>query len=152
MKGKAFLKNGEFYLALGLLAIWAFLMLSVDSIKNETARIWPYIVLTPFGISALAMLVMSFGKTYTDVKAFVLSRRELLAIAAMLVTALLETYIGLLPALFLLCITVNIIIQGVTSWKSLVKHILFSLVFIGICYLVFDLWLEMYLPAGTLFQ
>lgn len=152
MKKNAIWRNGEFYLALVLLVIFGVLLTSVGSIKNESARIWPYVVLVPFGLSALALLVMSFGKAYTDVKVFLFSRKELITIIAMLAAALLEPYIGLLPALFLLCIAVNIIIQGIPSWKALVKNILFSLLFIGICYLVFDAWLEMYLPAGIWFQ
>ena len=111
MKDRSVLKNGEFYLWLILLGIWAFLLSSVDSIKHESARIWPYIVLTPFGVSCFALLIMSFKKTWTDVKVFVLSKKELLSVLAMLATALLEEYLGLLPALFLLCIAVNIIIQ-----------------------------------------
>ncbi len=152
MKDRSVLKNGEFYLWLVLLGIWAFLLSSVSSIKHESARIWPYIVLTPFGISCFALLIMSFKKTWTDVKVFVLSKKELLSVLAMLATALLEEYLGLLPALFLLCVAINIIIQGIPSLKVLIRHILFSLLFVGICYVVFDLWLEMYLPTGIWLQ
>ena len=56
------------------------------------------------------------------------------------------------PALFLLSIAINLLIQGVPSWKALVRQLLFSVLLIAVCYLVFDLWLEMYLPAGSLFQ
>lgn len=145
-------KNGEFYLGLLLLALFIILFRSVDSIKNESARIWPRIVLVPFGVSALAIFLMSFRKTFTDVKMFLLSKKEGIIVAAMLAAALLENYIGLLPALFLLTIAINATIQGVWSWRALAKHVLFSLILIGICYLVFDLWLQMYLPKGSWLQ
>lgn len=152
MKNKPFYKNGEFYLSLFFLAVFAVLLSSVGSIRHAEARIWPCIVLVPFGLSSLALLVMSLGRTWTDVSAFKFSKKELIAVAAMLAAAFLESYIGLLPALFLLSIAINLLIQGVPSWKALVRQLLFSVLLIAVCYLVFDLWLEMYLPAGSLFQ
>ncbi|MGI6030035.1 MAG: tripartite tricarboxylate transporter TctB family protein [Eubacteriales bacterium] len=151
MKKTRLLQNGEFYLGLALVIFSLVIFFSIGGIKNPSARVWPYVIMIPLGLSSCAILLSSLKNSFTDVGVFRLTRKEIATIVAILLTAILEEFIGLLPALFLLTLVINGIIQGFGSKKVLVWNLIFSVVFIIVCYLVFDLWLEMYMPIGSLF-
>ena len=151
MKDRPLLKNGEFYLGIVIIAFTCVMFAATGKIKHDTSRVWPYVVLVPLALSGAAIFISSFRKSCTPVASLKMPVKVLLSIAAILAMILIAPFTGLLPALFLMTIALNIIIQGAKSPKQAAGHVLFAAVLYAACWLVFDLWLKMYLPAGSLF-
>ena len=147
---KSILRRADFYISLFFLFCGLTMVHQTLPIKNPESRMLPFIVATVMILCAVLLFTSALYKKSADAKILLFTKREVVLAGMMFVTCFLMTTLGFYSALFLLLFSSLCYIDGRREMRNVVESLAYGVVFTGVLYGIFNVFLRIATPVGIL--
>lgn len=151
MSGKKVFRNADFCLGLLFMAVSLLVFTQVLKIKIAESRIFPIISGSIIGIAGISLCISAFrAEAFKDISEVFPKLRQIIMIAILIVFYPLISLLGFYTTIFLILISLNIAIAYPMDRSKWIFTIVYSIVILTVCYLVFHIILGLMTPTGLL--
>lgn len=148
---KKVLKNAEFYVGIGMLAVFFIILWQISVINVPESRLFPMFIAAVIFVSALVQLYKVFvKKEYVPVSKSKIHAKELLVIFILLASYPLYDILGFYSTLLPVVLGVSLVMLYPFNRHTLLFCIVYSLIVVIICFISFYLLLGLITPSGVL--
>ena len=148
---KNIIRNSEFYIGLGMIAVFCILLWQILSIKVPDSRIFPAAASIVIGISGLSLIVRAFmGKVNGDVSKLRIHAKEIITLAILVVACLLFDVLGFYATLLIMLFAISLCVEYPLTGRKVLFSFVYSIAITVLCFVCFNICLGLTTPFGVL--
>ena len=142
----------DFYTALVMFLFGGIITWQITTITVEDSRMLPIIGVVVVFLTAGCLLYKTVrGGDQTPAAIFLMSSKEVILVALLILTILLIPILGFYSSCYLLSIASFLLMDGTYHIRTIIKAVLINGAIILISYGVFTIWLNMVFPTGLFY-